>query len=345
MPKEMLTFYEQHWQKQIIYLTLQATYKLNHNMTLDHIALYVKDLEDTCRFFVQYFGATSHELYHNPRTGLKSRFLSFGNDTRLEIITRPEMVDPEKHPLRTGLIHLAFHADGKEQVDSLTARLSRDGYAVVSGPRLTGDGYYESCIEGPEGNLIEIATGALVIRPAQKEDAPIIAAALTMALGEELMKTYCGEHYQSVLEELAIREDTQYSYRNALVADLGGTPTGAIVGYDGAKLHELREPTLRLIEARTGQSFSNVQDETNPHEFYLDSLGVLPAYRHLGIGSRLLKALRDKAFAEGHKCAGLLVDVENPQAEHLYLSLGFERTELRNLFGHQMWHLQAYRPQ
>lgn len=179
------------------------------------------------------------------------------------------------------------------------------------------------------------------IRPATPSDASIIASALTMALGEETMKRYCGANSQSVLEELARREDTQYSYRNALVADVNGTPAGAIVGYDGARLHELRKPTLRLIEERTGQTFSGVEDETDPDEFYLDSLGVLPEFRKLGIGSRLLTALRDKAFAEGFEKTGLLVDTENPKAEHLYLSLGFKRVEERVLFGHTMRHLQC----
>ena len=113
------------------------------------------------------------------------------------------------------------------------------------------------------------------------------------------------------------------------------------MGYDGARLHELRRPTLRRIEERTGQTFEGVEDETHPGEYYLDSLGVyyldslgvLPEYRRLGIGGRLLTALRDKAFAEGHERAGLLVDVENPGAEHLYHTLGFERVETRSLFG------------
>lgn len=181
----------------------------------------------------------------------------------------------------------------------------------------------------------------IIVRPATPEDAPIIAATLTMALGKETMKLYCGENYQDVLEELVRMENTQYSYRNALVADVNGTPAGAIVGYDGARLHELRRPTLRRIEERTGQTFEGVEDETHPGEYYLDSLGVLPEYRRLGIGGRLLTALRDKAFAEGHERAGLLVDVENPGAEHLYHTLGFERVETRSLFGHKLWHLQA----
>ena len=125
-------------------------------MRLDHIALYVKNLEGARAFFIRYFGAISNEMYHNPRTGLKTYFLSFGDGARLEIMARPDTVEGEKSPLRTGFIHVAFSVGGKERVDELTERLRADGYAVVSGPRTTGDGYYESCVEGPEGNLIEI---------------------------------------------------------------------------------------------------------------------------------------------------------------------------------------------
>ena len=189
-----------------------------------------------------------------------------------------------------------------------------------------------------------MTTMTITIRPATASDAPIIASALAMALGEASMRMYCGENYREVLKELARMEHTQYSYCNALVADVNGHPAGAIVGYDGARLHELRKPTLALIQERTGQRFEGVEDETSSGEYYLDSLGVLPEYRNHGIGRRLLTALRDKAFAEGHEKAGLLVDKENPDAERLYLSLGFQRVETRKLFGHQMWHLQATKP-
>ena len=126
-------------------------------MRLDHFAMYVDDLEGVRVFFMRYFGATSNEQYHNPRTGLRTYFLSFGDGARLEIMSRPDMVEGGRDPLRRGYIHLAFSAGGKSQVDSLTKRLHDAGYAVVSGPRTTGDGCYESCIEGPEGNLIEIS--------------------------------------------------------------------------------------------------------------------------------------------------------------------------------------------
>lgn len=118
--------------------------------------MYVKDLEAARTFFMQYFGASSNEMYHNPKTGLRTYFLSFEDGSRLEIMTRPDVIDNEKSLFRAGYIHLAFSVGGKEQVDHLTKQLQDDGFVVVSGPRTTGDGYYESCIEGPEKNLIEI---------------------------------------------------------------------------------------------------------------------------------------------------------------------------------------------
>ena len=125
-------------------------------MKIEHIALYVNDLEGAKYFFIKYFGAHSNHGYHNKTTGFRSYFLTFDDGARLEIMTRPDLSDPEKEANRTGFIHLAFSVGSKEAVDALTARLAADGYEVRSGPRTTGDGYYESCIAGFEENLLEI---------------------------------------------------------------------------------------------------------------------------------------------------------------------------------------------
>lgn len=125
-------------------------------MHIEHIAMYVNDIEKTKEFFVKYFNATSNEGYHNPNTDFRSYFLTFGDGARLEIMNRPQMKDEEKTLNRTGYIHIAFSLGSKKQVDDLTERLRNDGFSVVSGPRKTGDGYYESCIIGIEGNQIEI---------------------------------------------------------------------------------------------------------------------------------------------------------------------------------------------
>lgn len=125
-------------------------------MYIDHIAMYVNDLEAARDFFVKYFNAISNEGYHNKTTDFQSFFLSFQNGSRLEIMTRPKMEDEEKTLARTGYVHIAFSLGSKEAVDELTEKLQKDGYIVISGPRTTGDGYYESCIIGIEGNQIEI---------------------------------------------------------------------------------------------------------------------------------------------------------------------------------------------
>ncbi|MCI8670181.1 MAG: glyoxalase [Lachnospiraceae bacterium] len=125
-------------------------------MNIEHIAMYVNDLEKAKDFFVKYFNAIPNEKYHNSSTEFCSYFLSFDEGARLEIMHKPSMSDDEKLLARTGYIHIAFRLGSRKAVDKLTAELRADGYEVVSGPRTTGDGYYESCIIGIEGNQIEI---------------------------------------------------------------------------------------------------------------------------------------------------------------------------------------------
>lgn len=125
-------------------------------MKIEHIAMYLKDIEAAREFFVKYLGGTSNDGYHNNTTDFQSYFISFDDGARLELMTRPELADLEKPLNRTGYIHIAFSVGSKEAVDTLTDRLKEDGFEVVNGPRTTGDGYYESCIAIIEGNQIEI---------------------------------------------------------------------------------------------------------------------------------------------------------------------------------------------
>jgi len=180
----------------------------------------------------------------------------------------------------------------------------------------------------------------IAIRQAELEDSPIIAKAIVMALGEEVAKEYCGKDYLSVLDEIIRMEDTQYSYRNALVAVADNVPVGATIGYDGGLLEQLRDKTLSVIH-RYNPGLVVTDDETSAGEFYLDTIGMLPEFRGFGIGRKLLLAMRDKAFSMGHKCVGLLVDLGNPDAERLYRSLGFEQVGEIDFFGHKMKHLQT----
>lgn len=125
-------------------------------MKIEHIALWTTRLEELKAFYINYFGATTGEKYHNPTKNFTSYFLSFDSGPRLELMHRPEV---EEHPgdvYRKGLIHMAMSVGSKEKVDDLTERLRTDGFEVIGEPRTTGDGYYESVVADPDGNMVEI---------------------------------------------------------------------------------------------------------------------------------------------------------------------------------------------
>ncbi len=125
-------------------------------MKIEHIAMYVDDLEGAKEFFIKYFGAVPNEGYHNEKTGFRSYFLSFDDGARIEIMNSPLLEEREKSPFQSGYAHVAISLGSKEAVDELTERFKAEGFEILSGPRTTGDGYYESAIIGFEGNVIEI---------------------------------------------------------------------------------------------------------------------------------------------------------------------------------------------
>ncbi len=127
-------------------------------MKIEHIAIWVKDLENMKGFYQRYFHAQAGKKYENQTKGFASYFLSFDSGTRLEIMTRADIPDSKDDPIMqaTGYIHLAMSVGSQQSVDTITRQLAGDGYAILDGPRTTGDGYYESVILDPENNRIEI---------------------------------------------------------------------------------------------------------------------------------------------------------------------------------------------
>ena len=125
---------------------------------IEHIGMWVRDIDAVAAFYARYFGATIGARYENPRTGFASRFLQFAGGARLELMTRIDVtVRAGGEPL--GLAHVAIAVGEDAEVDALAARLRADGRAIDSGPRRTGDGYYECVTRDPEGNRVEIAAG------------------------------------------------------------------------------------------------------------------------------------------------------------------------------------------
>lgn len=125
-------------------------------MHINHIAINCKALDAAASFYTTYFHAKATQRYHNPKTGLYSRMLDFEDGARLELMNWPDMEAHSQTPHMQGLVHLSISVGSKGKVDTLTKRLVNDGYECCSGPRTTGDGYYESSIIGPEGLIIEV---------------------------------------------------------------------------------------------------------------------------------------------------------------------------------------------
>ena len=125
-------------------------------MRIGHVAMYVNDMERERDFFVKYFGAKTSSKYSNFQTNFSNYWLTFDNNTELEIMQREGMIDSPKGGYRTGYHHIAITVMDRKEVDDLTRRLEKDGYQVAKGARMTGDKRYESVVLDPEGNEIEI---------------------------------------------------------------------------------------------------------------------------------------------------------------------------------------------
>lgn len=126
-------------------------------MKVEHIAIWVRDLEKMKAFYLHYFDLTANEKYHNQQKNFSSYFLSFESGGRIELMHTPDVAERiEKPSFMQGLAHFSIAIGSKENVDTLTDIIRKDGHKVVGEPRTTGDGYYESVIADPEGNLIEI---------------------------------------------------------------------------------------------------------------------------------------------------------------------------------------------
>lgn len=125
-------------------------------MIIEHVALFVNDLEGARDFFIKYFDGKSNDGYRNVNTGFRSYFITFEGGARLELMNKDGIPEDVREYEHMGYNHVSFSVGSKEKVDELTERLKADGYKLRKGPRTTGDGYYESSIYDMEGNSIEI---------------------------------------------------------------------------------------------------------------------------------------------------------------------------------------------
>jgi lactoylglutathione lyase len=128
------------------------------NPRIEHVGVWVRDIDAVAAFYARHFGARIGERYENPRKGFASRFLEFGGGARLELMTRTDVIARTTSE-SLGLAHVAIALEGDAAVDALAAELRAAAVPVLDGPRRTGDGYYECVVLDPEGNRVEIAAG------------------------------------------------------------------------------------------------------------------------------------------------------------------------------------------
>ena len=125
-------------------------------MKIAHMALWTQDLEQQARFWDSYFDGKINEKYcSKTNPGFESYFVKIGEDIAIELMTKPGLVGQQPDNNRCGWVHLAISVGGNENVDAIAMQAQEQGI-LVSGPRTTGDGYYEAVIKDPDGNLIEI---------------------------------------------------------------------------------------------------------------------------------------------------------------------------------------------
>lgn len=128
-------------------------------MTITHAAIYTQNLERLRDFYCTWFGGKSCPKYENPKKGFSSYFISFGTGAKLELMNSVYLTETVRRQHAAGYAHLAFSTESEQDVENLTARMKESGVPVVSEPRRTGDGYFESCVLDPDGNRVEITAG------------------------------------------------------------------------------------------------------------------------------------------------------------------------------------------
>lgn len=127
-------------------------------MKIEHLAIWVHDIEVMRQFYLTYFDTTSGKKYYNPQKHFTSYFIQFNEGgCRIELMHRPDICARSgEQAMEMGFTHFAITVGSKETVNQLTECLRKDGYVIKGEPRTSGDGYYESVIADPEGNIVEL---------------------------------------------------------------------------------------------------------------------------------------------------------------------------------------------
>ena len=125
-------------------------------MKIAHVALWTNDLDRASDFYRDVFGAEIGEIYESERTqGFRSRFARLPEGPAIELMHLPTLAPHATNGPRVGWAHIAISLGTEDAVIAVASRMESNG-TLVSGPRWTGDGYFEAVVSDPDGNLVEV---------------------------------------------------------------------------------------------------------------------------------------------------------------------------------------------
>ena len=277
-------------------------------MHIDHIGIWVRDLEMMKDFYLKYFDCRANEKYENPAKHFTSYFLTFTNGIRIELMNQKGIYGNNK-PIKSGIAHIAINTGTKERVDSLTNQFQNDGYIIDSLPRVTRDGYYESVIFDPENNRIElIANGEISITKAREEELEKIL----------FLQKSC------YLQEAEIYNDYSIPPLKQTLEDIS---------------KEFREQLILKMEYNNniiGSVRAYLKNET----CYIGKLIVDKEYQNRGYGSLLLKTI-EKKFINADRYE-LFTGYKSTRNLYLYNKLGYNEFKEENRNGLILKYLEKY---
>ena len=176
----------------------------------------------------------------------------------------------------------------------------------------------------------------LLFRKAVVSDVPFICKTVLSAIGAlDFEKDNDRDCRRAVdaLNDIVLMEDSLYSYRNVLIAEVEGLCAGSIIAYDGGRYKDMKGKTFRILTERLEMDFRDTQEETSAGEYYLDSLAVTPAFRRKGIGRMLVGQALEAGEALGFEKASLLVLASDEGLISLYSSCGFKEDGHKRFLG------------
>lgn len=173
----------------------------------------------------------------------------------------------------------------------------------------------------------------ILIKNATKKDAESVAWVIFAALDEysrasEKMLGVCSE------------SDTLYSYDKMRLVYVDGKIAGGLLSYEGKEYSRLREITWERCWDESPEILKAIGQECFAGEYYLDSMALLPEYRKMGLGKKLVLDAVEIAKSKGCQYVTLLADKQKSGLVSYYQSIGFEIFGSMIYFGHDYWRMR-----